>query len=165
MNEVMDGNEMMQLMQQATMNISSLGEQMGIIKRTVSDVSNRVVAMENRMQGYEDRLRLTRDQARRVNGAIHERVNYLLELKHEGGVVARECLSDDKKYRGKFISRCYHDTRTHSRLGTPYYETFQRDYDEVLEYIKYWEPEVDFEGLSGTEAYKRYLDIRAEEKL
>lgn len=160
----MNGTEMMQLMQQATLNISSLGEQMGVIKRTVSDVSSRVAAVENRMQSYEDRLRLTRDQARRVKGAIHERVNYILEIEHDSGVVARECLSDDKKYRGKFISRCYHDARTHSRLGTPYYETFQRDYDEVLEYIKLWEPEVDFDGLSGTEAYKRYLDIRAEEK-
>lgn len=164
MNEVMSTEEMIQMMQSATMNISNLGQQMGVIQREVSNVNNRMSEIENRMTYYEDTVRLTRDQQRRVKAAIHGRVDYLLGIKTDGGVVIKECLSDDKKYRGGFLRRCYHDAREKSHLGTPYQETCQRDYETVIDYVSHWTPEVTFEGLSGVEAYKKYLDIRAEEK-
>ena len=164
MNEVMSRDEMLQMMQNATMNISNLGQQMGIIQREVSNVNNRMADIENRMTYYEDTVRVTRDQQRRIRAAVHSRVDYLLGIKTEGGVVAKECLSKEKGYRGGFLSRCYYDARQRSYMGSPYTETFQKDFEAVIDYVSHWTPEVTFEGLSGVEAYKKYLDIRAEEK-
>jgi hypothetical protein len=66
----------------------------------------------------------------------------------------------DKYYRGGFISRCYADARKYSRLGNPYYTTLARDVEETIHYIENWFPEISYDGLTGVEAYKRYLDAR-----
>ena len=152
--------EVANLMQQATMNINTMAEQMGVVQRTLTSHTDRIKSVEMRMQHYEDSVRLTRDQSRRLRGAIHAKVDSLLGIRSEGGVTAKECLSIDKNYRGKFIQRCYHDARTHSRLGTPYTETRQKDYDECIDYKNKWEPEVTYEGQSGVSAYMQYLNDR-----
>ncbi len=170
-NEIMELSEIKEIMQATTLSITSLSEQMGIVSKKfalqderLNTVDNRIETVENRMQAYEDKIRITREQQRQIKGAIHSRVNYLLGLEFKGGVVARESILNDKKYRSGFIKRCYHDARHYSRLQAPYTETYQRDFEECINYIQNWIPEVTFEGLSGTEAYKKYLDIRAEEK-
>lgn len=167
----MDLADMKELMQTTVLSISSLSEQMGIVTKKfaiqderLNSVDCRIDTVENRMQSYEDKIRLTRDQQRQIKGAIHSRVNYLLGIELKGGVVVRGSILNDKKYRSGFIKRCYHDARHYSRLQAPYTETYQRDFEECISYIQNWIPEVTFEGLSGTEAYKKYLDIRAEEK-
>ena len=152
------------LMRMATMNINTLGKQMGVITGQLSEFNGRLSNIEGRMQTYEDRIRVDRDQARRLRSAIHARVNELLGIHHEGGVVAQESLFNDKYYKGGFISRCYTDARNHSRLGTPYTETFVKDYQETLDYISKWDPEMSFNGVSGTEGYKKYLDERRNAK-
>lgn len=60
MNEVMNPSDMLGLMQQATMNISTLGEQMGIVKKSLGSLNTRVSDLEERQQMYEDHIRLTR---------------------------------------------------------------------------------------------------------
>lgn len=157
-------NELMQVVKQSAFNIQSVGEQMGIVATEVKSLkvqqlrmSEQMDNLSDRMQGYEDRIRVSRSQAQTLRRAIHQRVIELLGIEYVEGCVADWCIADDKKYRGGFISRLYHDAREYSRLGTPYYETYNKDYLEVLEYINKWVP---MRGITG---YKEYLDKRAEE--
>lgn len=154
-------NELMDVVKQTAFNVAGISEQMGILNSRVLNIekeqrrlSEQQGSINNRMQKYEDRIRLDRPQAQNLKQAIHARVKNLLGIRYENGIVATECLRDDKYYRPGFISRCYADARKDSRLGTPYYETYQRDYEEVLEFINNWLPPV------GVEAYKVYLDAR-----
>ena len=108
------------------------------------------------------RERISVSDSRRLKQAVHARCFYVLGILHSNGVVAEESIADYKHYFGKFCSRCYTDARAKSRLGTPYYDTRKQDYEEVMNYIKSWEPEVQFDGKTGTEAYKAYLDRMSE---
>lgn len=160
-NEIMNQEpDMYQMMQMATMNISNLGKQMGVISEQLTNFNSRLSGIENRMQKYEDSTLANRDMCRRIKNAIHARVNKLLGIAYQDGVVTADSMYSDKYYRGGFISRCYADARRYSRLGTPYYTTLARDVEEVIHYIENWFPEISFDGLTGVEAYKRYLDAR-----
>ena len=159
-----NSNDLMAIMQMATMNISNLGKQMGIISSQITEQAGRLDRLEGRMQVYEDKIRIDRNQARRIRNAIHARVNELLDIRHENGVVAQESLYNDKYYKGGFISRCYTDARNHSSLGTPYTETYNKDYEEVINYVSRWDPEMSFKGVSGVAGYKAYLDERRKAK-
>ena len=41
-------------------------------------------------------------------------------------------------------------------------ENEEQDLNDVMTYIQNWEPEVQFDGKAGTEAYKSYLDAMNE---
>lgn len=158
-------NELMSVVKQSAFNIQAVSDQMGIITNEVKGLkveqlrmAERVDTIANRMQRYEDEKRVTRPQADTIKRAIHSRAIDLLGIEFTNGRVADWCIGTDKKYRGKFISRCYVDTRAFSKLGTPYYETLRKDYEEVLEFIGTWVP------LQGVTGYKEYLDKRAREK-
>ena len=160
-NNNRNGNDdMLQIMQMATMNISNLGKQMGVISEQLTHFDTRLSGIENRMQKYEDSTLANRDMCRRIKNAIHARVNKLLGIEYRDGLVTPESMYSDKYYRGGFISRCYADARKYSRLGTPYYTTLARDVEETISYIENWFPEISYDGLTGVEAYKRYLDAR-----
>lgn len=128
--------------------------------QTVNKLS---VAQEirDRMTHHEETERVTRDQARRIKGAVHARVNHVLGIELNGGLVKKECMGIDKKYRSAFFGRCYSDARKYSDLGSPYSETCQKNYKAVIDYIENWEPECEYEGMIGTKAYIAYLDDRA----
>lgn len=160
MNEVMDPKDMMQMMQMTTMNISNMNKQMGIVSAQLTSFDNRLTGIENRMQKYEDSTLANRDESRRIKNAIHSRVNKVLGIMYHDGVVTNDSLYADKYYKPGFISRCYADARKYSRLGTPYYTTLQRDVEETISYIEKWVPEVSYDGFTGVEAYKRYLNAR-----
>lgn len=154
----------MQVVRQSAFNIQSVSDQMGIVATEVKGlktqqlrISEQMNELSDRMQGYEDRIRVSRAEAQTIRRAIHARVVDLLGIEFQDGCVADWCIADDKKYRGGFISRCYHDAREYSHLGTPYYETYRKDYIDVLEYINTWVP------MRGVTGYKEYLDKRADE--
>lgn len=158
-------DDVMAVVRQSAFNIQTVGEQMGIISTELKNLKieqlrtgEKIEAITDRMQNYEDRLRVNRACAQTIRRAIHARASELLGIEYENGRVADRCINTDARYRGKFISRCYYDAREHSKLGTPYYETYQRDYREVLDYIGTWVPQ---EGVTG---YKEYLDKRARER-
>lgn len=160
-------NDVMQMMNQAALNITAISEQMGVvagqiksIKAQQIDHNNRITDLENWKTHHIETERVNRDQARRIKGAIHARVNYVLGIELNGGLVKKECMSVDKKYRGAFYGRCYSDARKYSNLGTPYSETCVKDYQTVIDYIENWEPECEYEGKTGTRAYIAYLDDR-----
>jgi hypothetical protein len=155
-------------MEQAALNINALSEQMGVVAGQIKtirsqqiDHNNRITDLENWKIHHEETERVNRTQARRIRSAIHARVNYILGIELTGGLVKKECMSIDKKYRGAFYARCYSDARKYSSLGTPYSETCVKDYQAVLDYIETWEPECEYEGKTGTRAYIAYLDDRA----
>lgn len=160
-------NEVMEMMNQAALNINALSEQMGVVAGQLKkiradqvDHANRIADLENWKIHHEETERVNRDQARRIRGAIHARVNHVLGIELNGGLVKKECMSVDKKYRGAFYGRCYSDARKYSQLGTPYSETCKKDYETVINYIESWEPECEYEGKTGTRAYISYLDDR-----
>lgn len=166
-NEILSNSDIKEMLQITAMNQKSISEQMGIvtsavkeIRGNVADVKNEINVLNERMQGYEDRIRIDRNQARRLRNAIHARCNDLLGIVYENGVVTQESLFADKHYKGGFIGRCYKDARDHSELGTPYTETYVKDYDEVMRYVSAWEPEMAYAGISGVAGYKLYLDER-----
>ena len=158
----------LEILQQTALNISAISEQMGVvagqikqIKEGQIDHENRITDLENWKVYHDETDRVSKDQARRIKGAIHARVNYLLGIELNGGLVKKECMSVDKRYRGSFISRCYSDARKYSSLGSSYTETCVKDYPSVMSYIESWEPECEYEGKTGTRAYIAYLDDRA----
>ena len=165
MNETVNLDDLYKITRQTAFNVAGISEQMGILTTEVRDLKKDFVEMkqqtedrfaehEVRMASYEDRIRLTRAQARNVRQSIHQRVRDLLDIRVENGIVAPESLYADKYYRPGFISRCYTDARRDSKLGTPYGETYQRDYHEVLNFISTWQPP------TGVDGYKAYLDAR-----
>lgn len=147
-------NELMQISRNVLAGISSLGEQMGVVNSRLGILEVKTSNIENRMTKYEDEQRVSRSQAESIRGAIHHRVCDLLEIQYRDGIVIDECIHADKFYKPGFISKCYSDARKFSALGTPYYETFRKDYASVLEYINGWVPQV------GVPGYKLYLDER-----
>ena len=147
-------NELMLISRNMLAGINGLGEQMGVVNSRLGRLETKTSNIEDRMNKYEDELRVTRPQADSIRRAIHQRINKLLDIRYEDGVVVSECIRDDKLYKPGFISKCYSDSRKYSDLGTPYYETLRKDYVGVLDYINGWAPEV---GVSG---YRIYLDER-----
>lgn len=157
-----DAMELMDVVKQTAFNVAGISEQMGILTNSVRELkleqakqARSIEAMDNRMQNYEDRIRCERSMAQNLRNSIHKRVQELLGIEYKDGIITdAEGLLNDKYYRPGFISRLYADARKDSKLGTPYYETYQRDYEEVLGFIGRWVPP------TGVDGYKRYLDKR-----
>lgn len=160
MSNDVDMNGLLKVTQNTAMNVSSLSEQMGLVVNRVNENTQRIVDLEDRMNAHERTETINRSQARRIRKSVIERVNSLLGIKYEGGKVADDCVKMDMFYRGGFISRCYTDAKNHSKMGGSYTETLKVDFNEVIEYIDSWKPEVE----GGTEGYMHYLDIRREER-
>lgn len=157
------------IVEQTALNVQAVASQMGVLVAGFNDLKNHmdttdqaIEKLDTRMDGWEERERISISDSRRLKLAIHSRCFYILGIEHSKRVVSEKSMSDYKKYFGKFCSRCYTDARAKSRLGTPYYDTRKQDYEEVMSYIKSWEPEVQFDGKTGTEAYKAYLDRMSE---
>lgn len=143
---------------QTALNLRSMENLLQATADNVASLEGRTSAIEERMSGYEGRERIDRNRADRLKLAVKEKVNSVLGIKTDGRVTAKESMATAKKYRSAFLRRCYLDARSKSRMGTPYYETYSRDYDEVMRYIENWEPEVSYNGKTGTSAYIEYLD-------
>lgn len=159
-NETVNMNQLLQITQNTAMSVNAQAKQMGLILGTVEELKQDVGSIKGELANLKQETTVTRFQANRIQSAIHSRVASLLKLKFDGGKVADESIETDHKYRGGFISRCYTDARRKSKLGTPYYMTLRCDFNEVIEYIESWEPEVS----GGKDGYKHYLDIRREER-
>lgn len=150
--------KLMALNLQTAGNINALSNQLGIVSNKVDALGVEVSLVKDRMQTFEDTIRVTRAQADAIKRAIHSRVCLILGIEYKDGVVVGEKIRIDKYYRPGFISKLYSDARRFSELGTPYYETFRRDYGAVLDYINGWLPQV------GVEGYMLYLDERRRSK-
>ena len=159
-NETFDMNQLLQITQNTAMSVNAQSKQMGLILGTVEELKQDVGEIKNEMEVLKHETTVTRFQANRIQSAIHTRVAEILKLEFDGGKVADGSIKTDAKYRGGFISRCYTDARRKSKLGTPYYATLRCDFNEVIEYVAAWVPEVS----GGVDGYKRYLDIRREER-
>lgn len=161
MNDKVDLNQLLQITQNTAMSVSAQSEQMGLVLRTVNDLKEDVSSIKDEMSVLKHETTVTRAQANRIQSAIHDRVNKLLGIAFDGGKVADSSIRTDVLYRSGFLSRCYADSRKRSKLGTPYYATLRCDFNEVMEYIEAWEPEV----AGGIDGFKQYLDIRREERM
>ena len=159
-NETFDMDQLLQITQNTAMSVNAQSKQMGLILGTVEDLKQDVNSIKDEMSILKQETAVTRAQANRIQSSIHARVVELLKLDFDGGKVADGSIGTDERYRGGFISRCYTDARRRSKLGTPYYATLRCDFKEVMEYIEAWVPEVS----GGIDGYKRYLDIRREER-
>lgn len=161
-NEITELDQIVNAMKLAAMTAREHSEQLGLIlanqkkqDENIEDLRNSVTMINHRMQNYEDRIRCDRNMSRNIRNSIHARSAELLNIVYVDGIIRDPVgLHNDKYYRSGFISRCYVDARKHSKLGTPYTETYQRDYQEVLDYIAKWQPP------TGVEGYKSYLDAR-----
>ena len=153
-------NEVMEELKLSAMTSQRVSEQMGLITTKVGKLETEVAAIKDRQQYYEDNLRITRSQGKILKQAVTGRVNRILDIRFDGKKVADDCIETDQKYRGGFISRCYTDAKRAGVMAECYWETPRADYDKCIEYIEAWVPQVD----GGTAEYKRYLDIRREER-
>lgn len=156
-----ENSDPMKMLQLAAVNINGLSQQMGLMNDRMDEIVRRMDGHDNRMMTLEHNTTINRAESKRIRKAVMARVNYLLKIEFEGGRVADSSIVTDQLYRGPFVSRCYTDAKNHSKMGDSYPETLKVDFNEVMEYIDAWEPEVD----GGVEGYKRYLDIRREERL
>lgn len=157
----LDMVDLLQVTQNTAMSVNGLSQQMGLVLNRVTDNTQRIVALEDRLASHERTVTISRAQQRRIKHEVVSRVNFLLGIEHEGGRVADSSIAVDSRYRGPFIARCYSDAKKHSRMGETYPETLKVDFDDVLAYISSWVPEVD----GGVEGYKAYLDIRRAERM
>jgi hypothetical protein len=155
-----DMGQLLQITQNTAMSVSAQSKQMGLILSTVEDLRQDMDGMRNDLETLKRETTITRPMCRQIRKAVMRRVNELLEIEFDGGKVADGSIQTDVLYRGGFISRCYTDAKNHSKMGESYSETLKVDFDEVMKYIEAWVPEVG----DGTEGYKRYLDIRREER-
>ncbi len=153
-------NDLLKSVQLTAMSVNAISEQMGLVLSKVNSNTDRIIALEDRMANHEQTETINRAQSRRIRKAVMSRVNDVLKIKFEGGKVAEESIATDVLYRGGFISRCYTDAKNHSKMGESYTETLKVDFNEVMEYIESWKPEVD----GGINGYMHYLDIRREER-
>ena len=159
------GTSLEAIVEQTALNVQAVVSQMGVLVAGFNDLKNHmnttdqaIERLDTRMDGWEERERISVSDSRRLKLAIHSRCFYILGIKHSKGVVSEKSMSDYKKYFAKFCSRCYTDARNKSRLGTPYYDTRKQDFEETMKYIENWEPEVSFGGFTGTVTYKMYLN-------
>lgn len=155
-----DSSDLLKLAQLNTMNINGLSQQMGLVNDRLDEAMRRMDGLDNDVAELKHNTTINRAESKRIKKAVMSRVNYLLKIEFEGGRVADSSIVVDQLYRGQFVSRCYTDAKNHSKMGDSYPETLKVDFNEVLEYIESWVPEVD----GGVEGYKRYLDIRREER-
>ena len=153
-------SEILESLRLATMGINSLSQQMGLVVAGQQKLDQRMDRIEDRMKTYESNLRINRSQINRIKGAIMQQINYLLDLKFEGGVVAEESLDDAIKYRGGFISRLYCEAKRAGVMAECFWETPRSDYDKCMEFIAAWYPGV----AGGVDGYKDYLDRRREKR-
>ena len=167
MNQNYAQNDVMEAMKQAAVNITAISQQLGVVAGQIVslqaeniDQNNRITDLELWKTHHDETDRVSRDQARRIKNAIHARVNHVLGLELKGGLVAKECMDIDKKYRSAFYRKCYIDARKYSNLGDPYTETCKKDYQACLDYFETWVPECEYDGKIGTGAYLAYLDDR-----
>ena len=151
---------MMDGIQTLVAGIQGQSEQIGVMNSRLNKFSERMDGMCNDLETLKRETTITRPMCRRIRKAVMNQVNKVLKIEFDGGKVADECIETDVLYRGGFISRCYTDAKNHSKMGESYSETLKVDFDEVIQYIEAWEPEVD----GGVEGYKHYLDIRREER-
>lgn len=151
---------MMDGIQTLVAGIQGQSEQIGVMNSRLNKFSERMDGMCDDLETLKRETTITRPMCRRIRKAVMSQVNKVLKIKFDGGKVADESIETDVLYRGGFISRCYTDAKNHSKMGESYSETLKVDFDEVMEYIESWEPEVD----GGVEGYKHYLDIRREER-
>ena len=147
-------------LQKAAWISENTSRQMGLLNDRVAEHDRDIADLKHRMEVREQREIVNTHQRRQIKRAVMNRVNHLLGIKFEDGRVADRCVADEQRYRGGFISRCYTDCKKKGRMGDPYSETLAVDYDDVIEAIEAWVPDVE----DGTEGYKRYLDIRREER-
>ncbi len=160
MNEVSTMEQVLESLKLSAMTTQRVSEQMGLLVSKVNQHEDKLQRLEDRQNYYENNIRITRSQGKQLKKAVIGRVNDLLKIRFEGGVVAPECIETDRKYRGGFIARCYTDAKRDGVMSECYWETPRGDYDKCMEYIGAWVPQVD----GGTEKYKEYLDIRREER-
>ncbi len=154
MKDMMDG------IQTLVAGIQGQSEQIGVMNSRLNKFSERMDGMCDDLETLKRETTITRPMCRRIRKAVMSRVNKVLKIEFDGGKVADESIETDVLYRGGFISRCYTDAKNHSKMGESYSETLKVDFDEVMEYIESWKPEVD----GDVEGYKHYLDIRREER-
>ncbi len=162
-------DEMKQLMELSKENMltsANLNRQMGVLNKAVSDLEikqnetdKKVEKLSDDIQRIDDESRITRSQGKDVKRAVAMRTAKLLSLTYDRtGKLTPESINIDKRYRSGFIKRCYFDCKSQSRMPGSLWDTAKRDFEAVMEYIRNWEPP------GGTEEYKRYLDLRHEEK-
>lgn len=102
--------ELMDVVKQTAFNVASISEQMGILSTEVKSIkieqrrlAEGLAAANDRMQNYEDRIRLTRPQAQNIRSTIHKRAADLLGITYVNGTVSPESLFNDKYYRPGFM--------------------------------------------------------------
>lgn len=152
--------DLLKIAQLNTMNINGLSQQMGLVNARLNEHEQKLSNLENRVAVREQREILNSAQCRQMRRAVICRVNSVLGIEFDGKRVADKSVKTDVLYRGGFISRLYADAKAHSKMGESYRDTLQVDYDEVMDYINAWYPEVE----GKTDGYKHYLDIRREER-
>lgn len=152
--------DLMEMIRLTSMNVNGLSQQMGLINTAVNGLQRDVAEVKDRMNYYEDNLRITRSQGKILKRTVTNRVNELLGIEYDGGRVADDCVEIDRKYRGGFISRCYTDAKKAGVMAECYWETPRADYMKCIEYIEAWIPDVK----GGVKGYQEYLDIRRSER-
>jgi isocitrate dehydrogenase kinase/phosphatase len=104
------------------------------IRKAVSDsiqgVSDRVGAVEERMENYENTKYISTAELKRIKAIVRRRVNALLE---EAGAPKKICAP-------QFYSAIYSEAKTYSRMGAPVGDTLERDAEEVKEFLRTWKP-------------------------
>ena len=162
-NEIATSNQMndiMSALQNAAYISENTSRQMGLLNERVAEHDREIMDLKHRMEVRESREIVNTHQRRQIRRAVINRVDHLLGIEREGGHVAEHCIADEVRYRGGFIARCYTDCKKNGRMADPYSETLAIDYENVIDAINAWVPDVE----DGIEGYKRYLDIRREER-
>lgn len=157
-NNLVSIEQLLTVAQQNTFSIQGLSNLLNAHESRISQMEVAQNAQEQRITAFEQNERINRTDQRRMKYAVHSRCYHLLNIEREHGHVLKESMETYRKYFGAFTKKCYVDAKNYSRMGDPYTETAKRDYNEVIEYIENWSPEISYDGLTGAKAYIKYLD-------
>lgn len=161
---MMPANKTNDLVAQMAYSVQTLAESMGVLSNKIKNHEERITnqevktdALETRMTNFEDNERISRSQAQRMKIAVKERIGELLGIEWEKRTVVRG-LGNYKKYYGGFIRRLWSDVKLDSYCPESYTDTRKRDYEEVMKYIREWEPK------AGVDGQMEFIDRKREEK-
>lgn len=154
---VYGGDDLMQMIQLTAINVNGVSQQMGLVANKLSAHESRFNALEDRMSRHEHTETITSNQARRLHDALHQRCYQLLGVVWKDGVVV-EGLEAKELYLSDAIRKAWSDAKRYSKVEHNYRDTLKVDFDDCMEYINSWHPEM----AGGIEGLKKQVDRRRE---
>lgn len=161
-----DGSDLMDVVRLTALNVNNISEQMGIILKTVGNLKNDVTEVKTIVSDLSDRVVVLEEdealkpyQVYNVKKAVRLKVAELLKIKFDKrGGATDDTIGIYRRYYGKFCGRLHNDAKCAGIEETAWRFTPRKNYQKLIEFIANWTPARGVDGL------KKYFDDLAKEE-